>query len=68
MRAFLAMDDEIRVPVEATLEEEMEINDIDIIEELVVDIDPPNQAGPVLQKISRYKEEMRWLNLLQQST
>ena len=62
----LAMDNEVAaVPVEATLEEEMEINDIEsIIEELVVDIDPQKSGwAGTPEDIMRYKEEMRLAQL-----
>ena len=62
----LAMDDEVAtVPVEATLEEEIEINDIEqIIEELVVDIDPQKSGwAGTPEDIMRYKEEMRLAQL-----
>jgi hypothetical protein len=53
------------VPVEATLEEEIEINDIEqIIEELVVDIDPQKSGwAGTPENIMRYKEDMRLAQL-----
>ena len=53
------------VPVEVALEEEIEINDIEqIIEELVVDIDPQKSGwAGTPEDIMRYKEEMRLAQL-----
>ena len=53
------------VPVEVALEEEIEINDIEqIIEELVVDIDPQKSGwAGTPEPIMRYKEEMRLAQL-----
>ena len=53
------------VPVEVTLEEEIEIDDIEqIIEELVVDIDPQKSGwAGTPEDIMRYKEEMRLAQL-----
>lgn len=62
----LAMDNEVAaVPVEATLEEEIEIDDIEqIIEELVVDIDPQKSGwAGTPEDIMRYKEQMRLAQL-----
>ncbi len=62
----LAMDNEVAaVPVEATLEEEIEIDDIEqIIEELVVDIDPQKSGwAGTPEDIMRYKEDMRLAQL-----
>lgn len=62
----LATDNEVStVPVEATLEEELEIDDIEqIIEELVVDIDPQKSGwAGTPEPIMRYKEEMRLAQL-----
>jgi len=62
----LAMDDEVAaVPVEATLEEEVEIEDLEqIIEELVVDIDPQKSGwAGTPEDIMRYKEQMRMAQL-----
>ena len=62
----LAMDNEVAaVPIEATLEEEIEIDDIEqIIEELVVDIDPQMSGwAGTPEPIMRYKEEMRLAQL-----
>ena len=62
----LAKDNEVAaVPVEATLEEEIEIDDIEqIIEELVVDIDPQKSGwAGTPEPIMRYKEEMRLAQL-----
>tara|TARA_R110002124_G_scaffold116400_9_gene272925 strand:+ start:75224 stop:76222 length:999 start_codon:yes stop_codon:yes gene_type:complete len=53
------------VPVEATLEEEIDIEDIEqIIEELVVDIDPQKSGwAGTPEDIMRYKEQMRMAQL-----
>ena len=62
----LAMDNEVAaVPIEATLEEEIEIDDIEqIIEELVVDIDPQKSGwAGTPEDIMRYKEQMRLAQL-----
>jgi hypothetical protein len=62
----LAKDNEVAaVPVEATLEEEIEIDDIEqIIEELVVDIDPQKSGwAGTPEDIMRYKEQMRMAQL-----
>ena len=62
----LAMDNEVAaVPVEATLEEEIEIDDIEqIIEELVVDIDPQKSGwAGTPEDIMRYKGDMRLAQL-----
>ncbi len=66
MAPSLATDNEVSaVPVEATLEEEVEIDDIEqIIEELVVDIDPQKSGwAGTPEPIMRYKEEMRLAQL-----
>ena len=62
----LAMDDEVAtVPVEASLEEEVEVLDLEqIIEELVVDIDPQKSGwAGTPEDIMRYKEQMRLAQL-----
>jgi hypothetical protein len=62
----LAMDNEVAaVPVEATLEEEVDVEELEnIIEELVVDIDPQKSGwAGTPEDIMRYKEEMRLAQL-----
>lgn len=62
----LAVDNEVSaVPVEATLEEELDLEEIEhIIEELVVDIDPQKSGwAGTPEDIMRYKEEMRLAQL-----
>ena len=62
----LAMDNEVAaVPVEATLEEEVDVEELEnIIEELVVDIDPQKSGwAGTPEGIMRYKEEMRLAQL-----
>ena len=62
----LSHDDEVSsVSVDATLEEEIDIEDIDsLIEELVVDIDPRKSGSAgTPEAIMRYKEEMRMAQL-----
>tara|TARA_R100001198_G_C5235277_1_gene213394 strand:+ start:1628 stop:2635 length:1008 start_codon:yes stop_codon:yes gene_type:complete len=62
----LAVDNEVSaIPVEATLEEELDLEEIEhIIEELVVDIDPQKSGwAGTPESIMRYKEEMRLAQL-----
>ena len=62
----LATDNEVAaVPVEATLEEEVDVDALEqIIEELVVDIDPQKSGwAGTPEDIMRYKEEMRLAQL-----
>ena len=62
----LSHDDEVSsVSVDATLEEEIDIEDIDsLIEELVVDIDPRKSGwAGTPEAIMRHKEEMRMAQL-----